>query len=102
MRKLVYGLQRYLISALICMILLFVCSGVSFSKSDDAVKKRIRHEDLLSATLADEKNGWAGGRLGTIQHTSIDDLLNKTKVYQWGMSIPKEVVGGEAAEASSI
>ena len=42
MRKLLacmYGLRRYLIPALVCMILLFVCSGVSFSKSDGAVKK---------------------------------------------------------------
>lgn len=63
-----YGLQRFLIPALVCIMLLFVYSGVSFSKSD-AVKKTIRHEDLLSVTFADEKNGWACGRLGTIQYT---------------------------------
>jgi photosystem II stability/assembly factor-like uncharacterized protein len=72
MKKLVpslYGLQRYLIAVLVCMILLFVCSGASFSKSGGAVKKLVRHEDLLSVTFADEQNGWTCGRLGTILHT---------------------------------
>jgi photosystem II stability/assembly factor-like uncharacterized protein len=73
MRKLfssLYGLQRYLIPALVCMTLLFVCPGVSFSKPAEAVKKKMRHQDLLSVTFADEQHGWACGRLGAIISTS--------------------------------
>lgn len=72
MRKLVpalYGLWRYLIAVPLCIILSFVCSDAAFSESGSAVKKQVRHEDLLSVTFADEQNGWACGRLGTILHT---------------------------------
>jgi photosystem II stability/assembly factor-like uncharacterized protein len=72
MKKLVpasYSLRRYPVTVFICMMLLFVSSDASLSAPDGAVKKLAHHEDLLSVTFADEQNGWACGRLGTILHT---------------------------------
>jgi photosystem II stability/assembly factor-like uncharacterized protein len=54
----------------LCTALLFVFFTHSLSVGAEPKKKGTRHQDLLSVVFADEKNGWACGRLGTILHTA--------------------------------